>query len=194
MLELDEKINPSTDSCGAKRYTRINIKENLHRNYFDLIFEENITLADGYEYFTLKYRLNSEIKIDWLVKLFENPVSPFRLAGSIELFNHDLLHCILNRGIKAADEAFVIGYTMASVKNVSKNQLKLFKFISKHIYRKPYKLNDTDLKEFDRACFLAQNNPRLPELNKVRLKEKLNHPIKDILSEYGIVIEKTNHL
>lgn len=53
----------------------------------------------------------------WMV---ENPESPFALAGAIDLYDHDCVHCVLDRGLLLPDEAFVIGYTMGNDSTFSK--------------------------------------------------------------------------
>ncbi len=53
-------------------------------------------------------------EIPFLVWLLENPDSPYSMPGNISLANHDRLHCILDRGFAAADEAFIVGFSMGN--------------------------------------------------------------------------------
>ena len=53
-------------------------------------------------------------KIHWLVWLLENPNSPVSLTGAIDLYNHDIIHILLDRGMEVKDEAMVSGFTMGN--------------------------------------------------------------------------------
>lgn len=46
--------------------------------------------------------------------LLENPDSPLPFAGKIDLYRHDCLHLLLERGLSVEDEAFVVGFTMGN--------------------------------------------------------------------------------
>ncbi len=50
--------------------------------------------------------------IPFLVWLLENLASPIALPGKIDLYCHDCLHVLLNKGFSLEDEAFVVGFTM----------------------------------------------------------------------------------
>jgi hypothetical protein len=162
------------------------LKNFFHIDYQELVLKHQMTLGDGYQHFMLRNKINSENKSPLIVRLFENPASPFALSGAISLLEHDLLHCILCKGITSLDEAFVIGYTMGSCRGINNTEVTLFKFITKHVYTGEYKFNENDIAEFDRAFLLSQTNHQVPQLNKVGFANKLNMPIKNILREYAI--------
>ena len=54
--------------------------------------------------------------IPLIIKLVENPkyFTSRLFTGAVNLFTHDCIHIVLDRGLLVKDEAFVIGYTMGS--------------------------------------------------------------------------------
>ncbi|SVD61438.1 uncharacterized protein METZ01_LOCUS414292, partial [marine metagenome] len=67
-------------------------------------------------------------KIHWLVWLLENPNSPISLTGAIDLYNHDIIHILLDRKMEVRDEASVIGFTMGNSETTSSCVRWLFEF------------------------------------------------------------------
>ena len=59
--------------------------------------------------------------IPFLLWLLENPDSPIALPGKIDLYRHDCLHLLLDRGFSLYDEAFVVGFTMGNDVQTQKN-------------------------------------------------------------------------
>lgn len=97
--------------------------------------------------------------IPLIIQLVENP--RFDLPG-IEIFNgattldtHDHIHILLGRGLMAADEAFVIGFTMGSTNRVTTTEEKLYSFFAKYLFPKPYKFDDESLEVFRDAVKLG---------------------------------------
>lgn len=86
----------------------------------------------------------SAVEIAWHVKMFENPTSPISFTGSIDLAPHDCIHILLGRGLLNQDEAFVIGYTMGTNKEISRWQIWAFKKIARYFYPYPYKFRKGD--------------------------------------------------
>ena len=87
---------------------------------------------------------------DQIVKLLENPASPYALPGATSIKTHDCIHILLGRGLLNQDEAFVIGFTMASAKEaIDTEQVQLFRLAAKHLYRPPYQMSESDLIAFD---------------------------------------------
>ncbi len=84
-----------------------------------------------------------------LVRLFENPVSPIAFKGAISLERHDYVHIVLNRGLTPQDEAFVLGFTMGTSKNVSSLEVFVYEEITKYLYPREYKFDDDLLKVFE---------------------------------------------
>ena len=93
--------------------------------------------------------LDNQSDIPLIIKLFENPSSPIALPGKISLHNHDCLHIILGLGVSAAEEAFIIGFTMGNDDVTKIWHVRLFKFISRFIYPPKYRFNRRHLKVFD---------------------------------------------
>ena len=58
--------------------------------------------------------LDPESKLPLSLWLLEDPDSPVALPGAACLDLHDCLHILLNRGYTTADEAFVVGFSVAS--------------------------------------------------------------------------------
>ena len=74
-------------------------------------------------------------QIHWFVWLLENPSSPISLTGAVDLYNHDIIHILLNRGMEVKDEAMVIGFTMGNSKSTSSWVRWLFEFCARYLYR-----------------------------------------------------------
>lgn len=118
--------------------------------------------------------------IPLLVQLVENP--RFDLPG-IEIFNgatdldtHDHIHILLGRGLLAADEAFVIGFTMGSTNRVTSTEEKLYSFFAKYLFPKVYRFNDEALQIFKDAV-------RLGYISDCQRLDKVDYP-----SLYGLTI------
>ena len=86
--------------------------------------------------------------IHFLVRLLENPASPVALPGAASLKRHDCIHIALGRGLLGQDEAFVIGYTMGTSKDIWDAQVWAFKKIARHLYPGIYRMSDDDLLAF----------------------------------------------
>lgn len=104
---------------------------------------------------------NKANDIDLMVKLIENPRSPYAITGAISLPNHDCVHILLGRGLLSQDEAFVIGYTMGTAgPRIAPEEVKLFKLLSSHLYPDIYRFSGRDLIAYDLGFALGQKAPR----------------------------------
>jgi hypothetical protein len=83
-----------------------------------------------------------------MVRLFENPKSPIAFEGAITLERHDILHCILGRGLIDQDEAFVLGYTMGTSRRMNRVKKWAFKTVLAN-YPEPYRIMGLELKAYD---------------------------------------------
>ncbi len=147
------------------------------------ILENNITLSEAHESLSQVGAEKKEIPL--IVKLIENPKFSIPgltlFHGAVNLLAHDYIHILLGRGLMPADEAFTIGYTMGSTKQVSSSEASLFELITKHLYPDNYKFKERDITIFRAALKLAENSncqaldqvDYLPFL-KTRL-EKIHH-------------------
>jgi hypothetical protein len=89
-------------------------------------------------------------EMDLMVKLIENPRSPYAITGAISLQDHDCVHILVGRGLLRQDEAFVIGFTMGTAGDrISKDEVRLFKMISSNLYADIYRFRPSDLVAFD---------------------------------------------
>jgi hypothetical protein len=126
--------------------------------------------------------------IHWLIWLLENPSSPISLTGAINLYNHDIIHILLDRGMEVKDEAMVIGFTMGNTGNTNKWIKKLFKFCARWIYPKGYKFDEHDLLEFERGFVYGYTRP----IKNIHLYEfDKNEEIEDIRKIFGIELINT---
>lgn len=89
---------------------------------------------------------NNPDEIGLLVRLLENPKSPFALTGAVTLERHDCIHILLGRGLLPQDEAFVIGFTMGTAKDdLSPAEIFIFKKVARYLYPTPYNLSERNL-------------------------------------------------
>lgn len=99
-------------------------------------------------------------EIDQMVRLLENPASPYALPGAVRLRHHNCIHILLGRGLLNQDEAFVIGYAMGTAKeHINEEQVQLFRRAAKLLYKPPYRMTDNDLIAFDLAFTLGNKSP-----------------------------------
>ncbi|MCM2371526.1 hypothetical protein [Aporhodopirellula aestuarii] len=108
--------------------------------------------------------------IPWIVRLFENPTSPIRFRGAIDLHDHDVLHVLLGRGLQDQDEAFVLGFAMGTAKKISRIQYHVFKFLMAHVYPEPYRIPGFLQSAFDLGVECGQKTGAV-DLYKRPLKE-----------------------
>lgn len=127
------------------------------------------------------YKLQGEIH--WFVWLIENPKSPFSLTGAVNLYNHDIIHILLDRGMKNIDEAMVIGFTMGNSETTSSWVRWLFEFIARYLYPKTYRFTESELLEFERGFAYGYTRPE-KNIHLAKFDEEMN--IKDIRKKFGI--------
>lgn len=84
-----------------------------------------------------------------IISLLENPSSPIYLPGPAKIDVHDILHCLVLRGLRAQDEAFVIGFTMGASQDANAADRIAFKNLAGALYPKPFHFSDDDLRVFD---------------------------------------------
>lgn len=102
-------------------------------------------------------------EIPWVIRLLENPESPFRFRGAVSLTDHDVLHVLLGRGLQDQDEAFVIGFAMGTAKKASPVQRRVLRFVLGRVYPEPYRIPNSLLPAFDLgfACGRETGNKNL---------------------------------
>jgi hypothetical protein len=98
----------------------------------------------------------SAAQMPWLIRLLENPSSRLALPGAISLARHDCIHVALGRGLRSADEGFVIGATMGAASAIRSWHLTLFRLAARYLYPGPYRFSDADLIAFDLGVGFAR--------------------------------------
>ncbi|MCW3465688.1 hypothetical protein [Chitinophaga nivalis] len=148
--------------------------------------DETLTLSQAYQRFQTLYQVDNYTKLPWILQFMENPRWCLEFSGAISLYQHDLVHCLIGRGIKPADEAFTIGFTMGSVKTLNVVEIWLYKFVSKYLYPADYRFSDADLITFQQGVTLAKQMPALQQLNRFNPDDFLPLPLKDVRAALGI--------
>ena len=121
--------------------------------------------------------------IHWFVWLLENPKSPISLTGAIDLYNHDIIHILLDRGMLNRDEAMVIGFTMGNSETTSSWVRWLFEFCARYLYPESYRFNEHDLLEFERGFAYGYTRSRR---NIHLAKFDVERDIEEIRKEWRI--------
>ena len=143
---------------------------------------------------TLKYCLQNingdeQSDIPFMVWLLENPDSIFPLPGKINLYNHDCLHILLDRGISLLDEAFVVGFTMGSDLKTNRFHLAVFKILSNLLYPKQYKFNHKQFKLF-KIAFDYGRKLKVKNINQIDFKAYENKTVGEMRKLLGIDLEE----
>lgn len=149
------------------------------------IYGSNLTLKDSLQ--SLKGDEQSDIP--FTVRLLENPESIVPLPGKINLYNHDCLHILLERGISLCDEAFVVGFTMGSDLKTNRFHLAVFKFLSNLLYPQPYKFNQKQFKLF-KIAFNYGRKLKVKNLNQVDFQVYENQTVGELRKLLGINLEE----
>ena len=121
--------------------------------------------------------------IHWFVWLLENPKSPISLTGAIDLYNHDIIHILLDRGMLNRDEAMVIGFTMGNSETTNSRVRWLFEFCARYLYPVSYRFNEYDLLEFERGFAYGYTRSRR---NIHLAKFDVKRDIEEIRKEWDI--------
>ncbi|MBD3884242.1 hypothetical protein IFO70_21100 [Phormidium tenue FACHB-886] len=129
--------------------------------------------------------IDSQADTPLIIWLLENPSSSIALPGKIDLYGHDCLHIILNRGRSLADEAFVLGFTMGNDTQTNWLHQLLFKFFSSTVYPKKYRFSWKDFRFFD-AGFVYGRSIQVRNLNRMDLRVYQNHTISQVRKQLGI--------
>lgn len=131
---------------------------------------------------------NRPDEIDDLVRLLENPASPYALPGAVSLERHDCIHVLLGRGLLGADEAFVVGYTMgAAASSIDAELLDTFKLIAKRLYPRHYRMSEPDLFVFDLGYQLGARSP--VRIDRVPLEHAHDERIDVLRARFGIDVK-----
>jgi hypothetical protein len=146
---------------------------------------EDLPLAEAYR----RFAIDDQGAIPYLIWLLENPGSPIALPGSVDLYGHDCLHLLLNRGVSSYDEAFVIGFTMGNSDDVEPQHLSTLKFFARFIYPQPYRFNKAHLKVFDLGAMYGRKVPHR-NLHKVIFDKFATETIGSLRKMFGISLNE----
>lgn len=151
------------------------------------ISENELTLSEAHDSLIKVGAQKKDIPL--IVKLAENPTFSIPgitlFHGAVDLLAHDYIHILLGRGLLPADEAFTIGYTMGSTRQVSEIESFLFEFITKHLYPTDYQFKDRDIHIFRTALQIAKET-KSQALDQVNFEPYKNTKIGEIRSLLGI--------
>ena len=121
--------------------------------------------------------------INWFVWLIENPKSPISLAGAVDLYNHDIIHILLSRGMDVKDEAMVIGFTMGNSESSSGLSKWLFLLCARLLYPNGYRFSAEEVKVYNRGySYGMTRRKRNIHLEKFNIDEE----VLDIRRKFGI--------
>jgi hypothetical protein len=153
--------------------------------------EEDMTVREALE-FQMKAGSADQVNIPLIVKLIENPrynipyITIF--DGAVNLYEHDIIHVLLGRGMLQKDEAFIIGFTMGSSNKMSTLQKRFYTLIAKFLYPKYYKFNCEDVEVFKKGAHLGYVSDCTP-LNEVNYKELMDLTIKEAREKVGLDVD-----
>lgn len=125
------------------------------------------------------------LAIPFLVRLLENPASPIALPGKINLYGHDCLHILLDRGTSLYDEAFVVGFTMGNDEQTNWIHLTILKFFSSRFYPPKYRFNREHLKVFDLGVAYGRV-VKVRNLNQLNFSHYDTQPLEVVRHQLGI--------
>lgn len=126
--------------------------------------------------------------IDQMVRLLENPASPYALPGAVSLKHHDCIHILLGRGLLNQDEAFVIGFTMGTAKEeIEGEEVQLFRLAAKHLYKPPYRMSERDLIAYDLG-FAAGTLSPARRIYEVDFTTLMDRTIGELRADLGIEV------
>ena len=123
--------------------------------------------------------------ISFLVRLLENPESPISFKGAVTLDRHDAIHIVLGRGLLNQDEAFVIGFTMGTSKNITNLESFIFKKIASNLYPKAYRFNKRHGQVFDLAL-KAGKESNCHKIYDFPFEDHQNTSLKDLRRIIGV--------
>ena len=148
----------------------------------DLYIDANrCTLQDAVQ----QLAIDRQADMPLLVWLLERPSSPIALPGKIDLYGHDCLHAILNRGHSLSDEAFIRGFTMGNDLQTTWLHKLLYKLAASTVYPKKYRFSWKDFQYFD-AGFIYGRSLQLRDLNQLNFSAYQNHTISEVRQQLEI--------
>ena len=138
------------------------------------------------------FKLHQE-DVPLIIRVVENPkwFTSKLFTGAVDLFTHDCIHALLGRGLRPKDEAFVIGYTMGSGKQMARWRRNLFMFCAKYLYPEGYKFGEEERFVFNLAV-VAGSKCKV-DLSTVKFHELLELRISEIRRDLQISYDIIKH-
>ncbi len=128
-------------------------------------------------------------EVSMLVRIFENPKSPFAFKGAVTLERHDCIHILLGRGLLNQDEAFVIGFTMGTSKSINTVEEAVFKLITKYLYPKHYRFTKRELNVYEMGLKRGKEC-RVEKIYDFPFEEYMDWRLGDLRAHIGINKDK----
>jgi hypothetical protein len=126
-------------------------------------------------------------KIPFVVWLLENPASPLAMPGNIDLAGHDCIHLLLKQGFAAANEAYVVGFTMGNDDRTTWLHLMIFRIVALFLYPPKYRLTTDELAIFDQGVALGRQT-KVKNLNQGVLVKWNNATLRSVREQVGLLI------
>ncbi len=166
-------------------------KRKDYRTWHVPVSKDDITLEEAFQ--GLKSHLEGyKSKSPFLIWLFENPKSPLAMDGAIGLDEHDYVHCLLGRGLCLKDEAFVVGFTMGSTRDLSHFEKFIFNILCDYVYPKYYNFSREEVEVFEMAV-IAGHHMSITPLHNIHFDKIKNRKLKDVREDLGIDTDILQH-
>ena len=139
------------------------------------------TLQDAVQQLTI----DSQADTPLIIWLLEHPNSSIALPGKINLYGHDCLHAILNRGHSPPDEAFILGFTMGNDSQTTWLHKFLYQIAASTVYPKKYRFSWKDFQFFDAGFVYGRSIPR-KNLNQLDFSTYQNRTVSQVRQQLAI--------
>jgi hypothetical protein len=123
--------------------------------------------------------------VPFIIRFFEHP-DYMILPGAVTLDNHDIIHILLSRGALPKDEAFVIGFTMGTTRQVNCIDRGIFKFATRFLYPDGYRFGPDEHKVFDIGLQAATAMKKCPDLSMLDLSMYIDYTVKEARKSLNI--------
>ena len=147
------------------------------------LFEKHMTLSEAYNKMTAQSLFAP--KTPFLIRLMENPASPLKYPGSIDLTRHDYMHCLLNQPLTVKGEAYVLGFTMGADPKLRSWHAPLFKFIAQYLYPRQYRFKEKHIEVFDHALELGKKS-RIKDFEHLNWASYMGMKLADLRALIGV--------
>lgn len=172
-------------------------KINVIPNIDDINFH-TLSLHDDISQFSLKeayskFVLDLQGDIPLIIWLLENPNSVFALPGKVDLYGHDCIHLLLNRGKSNFDEAFVIGFTMGNSSELKEHHLNIFRMFATKLYPAKFRFNRFHIKSFELGLAFG-DSLETKNINQINFDLYSDSKIQTLRDSLGICLEELQHI